>query len=182
MRAVSGVALAVTAALALTACGSGTSAPAAAAPSGAGSVVATPADSNGLTADDMRVPAPEVVDGLNLLKNIVNDVANSVGSDPQAAADAQGRIEPVWSSIEGTVRVTEPATYRILEDQFSIIQKGLNPASPVRERAAADAVVKAADGYLARHAGTLGSSSPEPTGHDSGDSGAGSRDPQTVGY
>jgi hypothetical protein len=113
------------------------------------------------TAEDMRVDDSEVTDGLTALKTVVNEVADSVGSDSAAAKDAQDRIEPIWSSIEGTVKANEPDTYRRFEDEFAVMQRALSPADPVKARAAADAVVKAADGYLARHPSGAARSGPD---------------------
>jgi hypothetical protein len=117
---------------------------------------ALPAASAGgpMTADDMRVDDAEVTDGLTQLTAIVNEMADSIGSDA-AAREAQDRIEPVWSSIEGTVKANEPDTYVRLEDEFALIQKTVSPTDPVKARAAADAVVQAADGYLDRHPGGI---------------------------
>ncbi len=112
-----------------------------------------------ITADDLRVDDAEVTDGLTQLTAIVNEVADSIGSDAAAATEAVGRIEPVWSSIEGTVKANEPDTYVRLEDEFALIQKTLSVTDPVKARAAADAVVQAADGYLDRHSGGIASGS-----------------------
>jgi hypothetical protein len=83
----------------------------------------------------------------------VNEVAVSIGSDAAAAKEAQGRIEPIWSSIEGTVRASEPDSYVRFESEFAVIQKALSLTDPVKARAAADALVQAAEGYLDRHSG-----------------------------
>jgi hypothetical protein len=130
-----------------------------------------------LSAEDMRVDDSEVAAGLGRLKTVVNEVADSVGSDSAAAQDAQGRIEPIWSSIEGTVKAAEPETYRRFEDEFALIQKALSPADPVKARAAADAVVKAADGYLARHS----AGSAQPGEDDATEPGPPAASPGTAG-
>ena len=153
------VASAVVVSAALLATGVGCSPRHSGSPTAAASLPAT-VGNRPLTAEDIRVDDSAVANGLSQLKTIVNEMADSVGTDPAAAKDAQGRIEPIWSSIEGTVRTNEPDTYRRFEAEFAVIQRSLSPADPVKARAAADAVVKAADGYLARHSD--GSTQPAP--------------------
>lgn len=125
-----------------------------------------------MTADGIRVDDAEVTDGLTQLTAIVNEVADSIGSDAAAATEAEGRIERIWSSIEGTVKANEPDTYVRIEDEFALIRKTLALTDPVKARAAADAVVQAADGYLDRHSGGIAP--------DSGDDSAATPSPSDV--
>jgi hypothetical protein len=108
---------------------------------------------------EVRAPDDEVADGLGQLKAIVNQIGDSASSDNNHAKDLQAEIEPIWESVEGTVKANDPSAYGTLADQFTVIGKAVAQKDGSAARTAAALVNKTADAYLAAHPGT----SPSPS-------------------
>jgi hypothetical protein len=113
-----------------------------------------------LSPEDVRAPDDEVADGLGKIKDIVNDIGNSASSDNTHAKDLQGQIEPIWESIEGTVKANDSNAYLTFEDQFAAIGKAVTQKDDTAAKAAAVLVGTTADTYLAAHPATTASPSP----------------------
>lgn|GEM_PF-1347352 len=153
VRVVSSGALAVGVLLGVGACGS--KQPAVTLPASSPAARAT------LSPEDLRAPDPEVAHGLTVLKGIVAGVVDAlVGGDKARATDTRDQIEPVWSSIEGTVKANEPDTYLTFEDQWAKIAKAIETADSAMAKGAAEVVVRTVDAYLSRHPGGPATSSP----------------------
>jgi hypothetical protein len=113
-----------------------------------------------LAPEDVRAPDAEVADGLGKLKDITNDIGSSASSDNNHAKDLQGQIEPIWESIEGTIKANDSNAYLTFEDQFAVIGKAVEQKDDSSAKTAAALVAKTADAYLAAHPGNGASSSP----------------------
>ena len=109
--------------------------------------------------EDVRAPADEVADGLGKLKGIANDIGNSASSDNNHAKDLQGQIEPIWESIEGTVKANDSNAYLTFEDQWAAIAKAVEQKDDSSAKTAAALVAKTADAYLAAYPGATASPS-----------------------
>ena len=54
--------------------------------------------------EEVKAPAAEVTKGLNEIKVIAADYAAKAGTDKAAAKASSDMIEPVWRTIEGTIK------------------------------------------------------------------------------
>lgn len=113
-----------------------------------------------LAPEDVHAPDSEVADGLGKIKGIVDEIGTSVSSDNKHAQDLQGEIEPIWESIEGTIKSNDSNVYLTFEDQFAVIGKAVEQKDESAAKTAAALVDKTADTYLAAHPGTGASASP----------------------
>jgi hypothetical protein len=112
-----------------------------------------------LTPEEVRAPDSEVADGLGKLKDIVNQIGDSASSDNNHAKELQAQIEPIWESIEGTIKANDSNAYLTFEDQFAVIGKAVSQKDDTSARAAAALVNSTANSYLAAHPGTSASPS-----------------------
>lgn len=113
-----------------------------------------------LAPEDVHAPDSEVADGLGKIKGIVDEIGTSASSDNAHAKDLQGEIEPIWESIEGTVKSNDSNVYLTFEDQFAAIGKAVEQKDESSAKTAAALVDKTADAYLAAHPGAGASASP----------------------
>jgi hypothetical protein len=109
--------------------------------------------------EDMRAPDDEVADGLGKLKDITSQIGDSASSDNNHAKDLQGQIEPIWESIEGTIKANDSNAYLTFEDQWAVIGKAVEQKDDTAAKTAAALVAKTADAYLAAHPGASASPS-----------------------
>jgi len=121
---------------------------------------ATGTEHGTLAPEDVRAPDAEVADGLGKIKGIVDEIGTAASADNTRAKDLQGEIEPIWASIEGTVKSNDSNTYLTFEDQFAVIGKAVEQKDESSAKTAAALVDKAVDAYLAAHPGTGASASP----------------------
>jgi hypothetical protein len=113
-----------------------------------------------LSPEEVRAPDSEVADGLGKLKDIVNQIGDSASSDNNHAKDLQSQIEPIWESIEGTIKSNDSNAYLTFEDQFAVIGKAVTQKDETAAKTAAALVDSTADSYLAAHPASSGSPSP----------------------
>lgn len=111
--------------------------------------------------EDVRAPDSEVADGLGKLKDIVNQIGDSASSDNNHAKDLQAQIEPIWESIEGTIKSNDSNAYLTFEDQFAVIGKAVTQKDDTSAKTAAALVTTTADSYLAAH--PVNAASPSPS-------------------
>jgi hypothetical protein len=113
-----------------------------------------------LAPEDVHAPDSEVADGLGKIKGIVDEIGTTASADNTRAKDLQGEIEPIWESIEGTIKSNDSNVYLTFEDQFAVIGKAVSQKDDSSAKTAAALVAKAADAYLAAHPGASPSPSP----------------------
>jgi hypothetical protein len=113
-----------------------------------------------LAPEDVHAPDAEVADGLGKIKGIVDEIGTSAATDNNHAKDLQGEIEPIWASIEGTVKANDSNAYLTFEDQFAVIGKAVTQKDESSAKTAAALVDKTADTYLAAHPAAGASASP----------------------
>lgn len=97
--------------------------------------------------EDVIAPAAEVVEGLGVIKGLVDEVVAAVGSD--AALDLNDSMVPVWESVEGRVKSEDPDAHTQFEAQFIALTAAAEAQDKTKARAAGDALIKLVDDYLA---------------------------------
>ena len=93
----------------------------------------------------------EVAAGLAKMQTSVADYV-AAGPDTAKAAAADDELEPVWKTIEGTVKTKEPDTYLAIEDSMSLLSSGVEGDEEKGARGAKDLDAAITD-YLAKHPG-----------------------------
>jgi hypothetical protein len=111
-------------------------------------------ESEGSTApEDLRVSDAEVATGLQQIDDLAGQVASGVADGDDAAADVDDQIEPMWASIEGTVKENDEDVYITFEDDFANLVSAIDDSDAEGAQAAADSVSDAVSSYLADHPG-----------------------------
>lgn len=119
----------------------------------------TPAASAGSSEDaskapeEARAPAAEVSAGLTQIRDITAQVAQAVGSDKAKAKDLNEQIEPVWHSIEGTVKTNDSDAYITFEDSFAELGKAVDDGDSAKAQQAATTVATTLTAYLEKYPG-----------------------------
>jgi hypothetical protein len=103
--------------------------------------------------EDRRASATEVAAGLRQIATISAGIADAAGTDKAKAEALDARIEPVWKTIEGTVKANDPDTYLTFEDSFAVLAKAADEADATKARQAAETVAKTVDSYLGKYPG-----------------------------
>jgi hypothetical protein len=103
--------------------------------------------------EDRRAPAAAVATGLHQIDAIAKRIASLATTDQGTAKQLDGQIEPIWATIEGTVKANDKNAYLSFEDNFAMLEKAVKEANPTLARQGADAVSKAVTDYLAKYPG-----------------------------
>jgi len=103
--------------------------------------------------EDVRAPDAAVAAGLKQIQDITGQVAQSVGGDKSKAKELNEQIEPVWETIEGTVKANDSSSYITFEDSFAALEKAVNSGDAAKAQQAAATVGVAATAYLKNHPG-----------------------------
>jgi len=106
-----------------------------------------------LAPEEVKAPAAEVTKGLNEINVIAADIAAKAATDKAAAKASSDKIEPVWRTIEGTVKDNSPDTYLTFEDSFTALANAADSGDASSAQTAAAAVDKAVTDYLAQYPG-----------------------------
>lgn len=126
----------LTGALLLTGCGSD-STPGA-------SASATPAP------EDVTTSPAAVKTGLTQLVTISAGIQADV-SDKTKATAGYASIEPIWSTIEGTVKKNDADAYLALEDAFALLKNAAENGDSTKAASGAGAVKTTVTSYLAKY-------------------------------
>lgn len=103
--------------------------------------------------EDLRASAAEVATGLRRIETIAKDLAGVAGTDKARAKELDGQIEPVWKTIEGTIKANDQDAYISFEDTFAILAKAAEDGDAAKASQGADAVAQAVAAYLAKYPG-----------------------------
>jgi hypothetical protein len=106
------------------------------------------------------VPAPEdvttspaaVAAGLRQIATITAQVA-AAGSAKVQASTLADQIEPVWQTIEGTVKANDQDSYLAFEDSFALVETGAKAGDTAKVAQGVAGVARATAGYLAKYPG-----------------------------
>ena len=102
-------------------------------------------------------PAPEEVTtspqavrvGLQQIKSIAAQISAKI-SDTSAATTLDKGIEPIWSTIEGTVKKNDSDAYLALEDAFALLEDAVSSGDATKAGSGSDAVASTVSAYLAK--------------------------------
>jgi hypothetical protein len=103
--------------------------------------------------EDVQAPAAAVAAGLQKIDGIVQQAAAAVGTDQDAAKELSDQIEPIWFTIEGTVKANDQDVYLTFEDAFASLAGAAEKADTARATKAAADVKQAVTDYLAKYPG-----------------------------
>ncbi|MCU1602226.1 MAG: hypothetical protein JWO22_2935 [Frankiales bacterium] len=103
-------------------------------------------------------PAPEAVTtspqavtaGLQQIAVIATQVKAQI-ADSAAATKADGGIEPIWSTIEGTVKGHDADTYLAFEDAFALLEDAAKTGDATKATSAVAAIEKSVTAYTAKY-------------------------------
>lgn len=99
------------------------------------------------------VSAAEVATALRKIDQTAKDTAAVTATDKARAASLDGQIEPVWKTIEDTVKQNNQDTYLALEDAYAVLEKAADDGDGASAGKASAAVSSAVQAYLAKYSG-----------------------------
>jgi hypothetical protein len=92
-----------------------------------------------------------VATGLRKIDDTAKGVAAKAASDKAGAQALDAQIEPVWKTIEGTVKANSADGYATFEDNFPLLESAANAGDAAKAGTASTAVSKAVSDYLAKY-------------------------------
>jgi phage tail sheath gpL-like len=108
----------------------------------------TPTSSQAATSSQapeaQRASAAEVATGLRKIDDTAKGVASKAAGDKAGAQALDAQIEPVWKTIEGTVKANS-------QDNFGLLESAANAGDAAKAGTASSAVSKAVADYLAKY-------------------------------
>lgn len=116
-----------------------------------------------LNNEDVLADPQTVIDGLTEIKTFLVGIKDKLGSEG-VLNDSDAMI-PIWEDVEGRVKIEDPAAHAQFEVQFPALASAAEAKDEDRTRAAADALIRLSDDYLAgkRLSTPAPSSSPSST-------------------
>jgi hypothetical protein len=121
--------------------------------SGAGTPAVSPTPTSTAAAPAQPATAASVATGLQQIDQIAKGIAESAGTDKAKAADLDHQIEPVWMTIEDTVKKNDQNTYLTMEDSFEVLGKAANNGDAAAATKGATTISSAVQAYLAKYSG-----------------------------
>jgi len=101
--------------------------------------------------EEQRASAAEVATGLRKIDDTAKGVASKAAGDKVGAQALDAQIEPVWKTIEGTVKANSQDGYATFEDSFGLLESAANAGDAAKAGTASTAVSKAVADYLAKY-------------------------------
>jgi glucose/arabinose dehydrogenase len=101
--------------------------------------------------EEKRATAAEVAIGLRKIDDTAKGVASKAAGDKAGAQVLDAQIEPVWKTIEGTVKANSQDGYASFEDSFGLLQSAASAGDAAKAGTASAAVSKAVADYLAKY-------------------------------
>jgi hypothetical protein len=92
-----------------------------------------------------------VATGLRKIDDTAKGVAARAAGDKAGAQALDAQIEPVWKTIEGTVKANSADGYATFEDNFPLLESAANAGDAAKAGTASAAVSKAVSDYLAKY-------------------------------
>lgn len=108
--------------------------------------------------EDVLADPQTVIDGLTEIKTFLVEIEDRLGTE--AALDASDSMIPIWEDVEGRIKTEDPTAHAQLDEQFAALATAADAKDKDKTRAAADALIKLSDDYLA---GKRLSTSPTPS-------------------
>jgi hypothetical protein len=142
MRAVRVVAVAAAFSALAVGCGSS---------SGTGSGAATSSATSAPAPEDITTSVVAVATGLRQLDTLTGQIDQFTGVGDKVRATALAdQIEPIWETVEGTVKAKDQNLYLAFEDGFALLKTGAAAADATKVRQGVAAVTQAVNDYLHR--------------------------------
>src|SRR6478609_2363227 len=101
--------------------------------------------------EEITTDAATVASGLHRIKDLASSIETSI-SDSSRATELDGQIEPIWATIEGTVKGNDPDIYIALEDAFAVLEEAAADGDATKAASGSDAVSDAVTEYLGEYA------------------------------
>jgi hypothetical protein len=117
-------------------------------------------DSGAAAGSSTSAPAPEdittspaaVAAGLRQIVTITAQVA-AAGTAKVKASSLADQIEPIWQSIEGTIKANDQNSYLAFEDSFALVTTGAETGDTAKVAQGVAGVTTASADYLKRYPG-----------------------------
>ena len=122
---------------------------------GNGTDSGTPAADSSTSArapEEITTSPAAVAAGLRQIATIAAQVAAS-GADKAQATGLARQIEPVWKTIEGTVKANDQNAYLAFEDSFALLGTGAEAGDTAKLQQGLAGVSKATADYLVKYPG-----------------------------
>ena len=103
--------------------------------------------------EDLRASPATVAAGLKQIDMTATAVARAAGTDTKTAKQLDAQIEPVWMTIEGTVKANDSNAYLTFEDSFASLETAAASGDSTKAQAGATAVSQAVAAYLVKYPG-----------------------------
>ena len=103
--------------------------------------------------EDVQAPAAEVTVGLGKIAKIAAEIAAAVPTDKDRAQELVETIEPVWATVEGTVKTNDEDVYITFEDTFALLKAAAADGDAAKAAQGATDTAEAVAAYLARFPG-----------------------------
>jgi hypothetical protein len=120
---------------------------------GGGTPAGSPAPTSAAAAPEQPVTAAEVATCLRKIDQIAKQTAETAGADKAKAVSLDGQIEPIWKTIEGTVRRNNQDTYLAMEDGFAVLEKSADDGNASAAAKGSATISSAVQSYLAKYSG-----------------------------
>jgi hypothetical protein len=101
--------------------------------------------------EEKRATAADVATGLRTIDATAKGVASKAAGDKTGAQALDAQIEPVWKTVEGTVKANSQDGYATFEDSFGLLESAANAGDAAKAGTASTAVSKAVADYLAKY-------------------------------
>jgi hypothetical protein len=101
--------------------------------------------------EEKRATAAEVATGLGKIDDTAKGVASRAAGDKAGAQAIDAQIEPVWKTIEGTVKANSQDGYATFEDSFGLLESAANAGDAAKAGTASATISKAVADYLAKY-------------------------------
>ncbi len=121
--------------------------------SGGDTSAVAPSPTSVVAAPEHPVTAADVAANLRKIEQIAGQIAQSAGTDKAEAISLDGRLEPIWKQIEGTVRHNNEDTYLAMEDSFAVLEKAADQGNAAAAAKGSAGITSAVQPYLAKYSG-----------------------------
>ena len=103
--------------------------------------------------DDLRPSAAVVADGLRQIDETATAIAAAVDTDKSRAKALSQQLQPLWISIEGTVKANDPHADISLENDFAALETAADTGDATKARSRAAAISQIVVDYLRKYPG-----------------------------
>jgi hypothetical protein len=101
--------------------------------------------------EEKRATAAEVATGLRTIDGTAKGVASKAAGDKAGAQALDAQIEPVWQTVEGTVKANSQDGYATFENSFALLELAAKAGDAAMAATGSSAVSKAVADYLAKY-------------------------------